>query len=71
MENIKIVDIINEINTFGTCYLGNEDIMGWHYIDNLIRKVRKAIKEAGYEIYFTTEERDGAEWYAVAEWAAK
>ena len=69
MTSVKVVDIINEINSNGTCYIGNEEIMGWKYIENQIRKVRKAIHDAGYEIFFTTEERDGKEWYAVASWA--
>lgn len=69
MKAVKIADIINEINYTGSCYIGNEEIMGWKYIENQIRKVRKAIHDAGYEIYFTTEEREGKEWYAVAQWA--
>lgn len=71
MKKVNVIDILNEVNTFGTCYLANEDIMGWKYIEKLIREITKAARELGTEVYFTTEAHDknvahGKDWYAVA-----
>lgn len=50
--------IVNETMTFGACYIGNEEILGWQYIEKMIKKIQKLSKN----VWFEDKEGD---WYAV------
>lgn len=63
MKRFTTKDYINDIMKFGTCYIGNADIMGWDYIHKAIRKIEKYAKENCLPIWFYHNEKENS-WYA-------
>ena len=64
MKSIPAKEFVNEIMKFGSCYIGNQDIMGWPYIKKNIDKIRKYMKENELpEPWFYHNEKENC-WYA-------
>lgn len=66
MKRTDIMEIVNDTNTFGSVYIGNADIMGAPYIQKLIKKIQKFVKDNGLDdIYFYHDDKAN-EFYTVA-----
>ena len=64
MKNFTAKEYVDDIMKFGTCYIGNQDIMGWDYIYKAICKIQKYVKKNGLpQIWFYHNEQENS-WYA-------
>lgn len=64
MKSITAKEFAQDIMKFGSCYIGNQDIMGWAYIQKNINKIKKYMKENGLpEVWFYHNEKENS-WYA-------
>lgn len=64
MKNVTAKEYAKDIMEFGSCYVGNADVMGWAYIQKAINKIRKYMKENHLpEPWFYHNEKENS-WYA-------